>query len=453
MKNHTNRISKILLKSSKVSLDNIVKFDNLSGSDKEFYNLWKEYAPRNQTFNQFKEMADNDLSKMRFMVKGWKSRSEKIKECQTLDVRIDDAQQKLKDLLEKNGIPNFWLLFYEHPDVNEEIRSNSEVRAIYNLLNDLIDKRNDIINTSNYSTFNPNFCRYDQIINDFTKSIKSEADQEYKKYKSKCVGGNYELFQHTDEWNNLVSKYINWLGQVREKKYYWEIADQFYMENLGNVVNEYANGFAEVINSDLKIKKQFNSDVWKKLDLDDRVGVLQQIVDMYAKKFGTPLARVYVKEFGSVSFKGKTMSLAECDAFVLSKMNFKYDKNVMSINIKTPNAIALELRNVINNDNPAVAIHAIAHEYGHIVDCITPNEGAVGEQFMHNAFYRVNKETYRIELTEQSSFKIGPCVARKVLGTKNRYYGREFDLELAKKTNSKIPFWRQLWELYYKHHH
>ena len=56
-----------------ISTLNIVDRSKLSTVDQEFYDLWKAYAPKNQSFDDFKAMSGGDIEKMREMTKGMKA--------------------------------------------------------------------------------------------------------------------------------------------------------------------------------------------------------------------------------------------------------------------------------------------------------------------------------------------------------------------------------------------
>ena len=53
-----DRTSKILLNSARTAEKNIVKVDELDDISKEWYKLWQEYAPKNQTFDQYIEKVN-----------------------------------------------------------------------------------------------------------------------------------------------------------------------------------------------------------------------------------------------------------------------------------------------------------------------------------------------------------------------------------------------------------
>lgn len=87
------RTSQILLKNAEIAEKNFIKYENLSDLDKEFYKLWQEYAPKNQTFNQFKAMSHGNLDEARQMVKNMGGRSERLALQEMFDNLGDDYKQ------------------------------------------------------------------------------------------------------------------------------------------------------------------------------------------------------------------------------------------------------------------------------------------------------------------------------------------------------------------------
>ena len=88
---------------------------------------------------------------------------------------------------------------------------------------------------------------------------------------------------------------------------------------------------------------------------------------------------------------------------------------------------------------PDGMLEVLTHEHGHLTDDLAPNQGALGEQYNYYA-YKIYNNTddkgYRVALTEQSSYKIGPNVSHEATGTTDPYYGKEYELEAAKRSIS-----------------
>ncbi len=133
---------------------NVVKRSELSKVDQEFYDLWKAYAPRNQTFDSFKAMSGGDIEQMRQMSKHW--------------VKIDD-DAAIKKIIEQQRLE----LFDQRPDIMEFYAINGETATLakypeYGLA----------------STFQGNYSTYDISLNKSSKGINRVLDDTYDNFNT-----------------------------------------------------------------------------------------------------------------------------------------------------------------------------------------------------------------------------------------------------------------------------
>ena len=94
-----DKTSQILLKNARIAEKNIVKYENLSDMDKEFWKLWQEYAPKNQTFEQFKAMSNGDLEEMRQITKNMVTRNKRSSMPEQARNKIYDLSPKRQQAL------------------------------------------------------------------------------------------------------------------------------------------------------------------------------------------------------------------------------------------------------------------------------------------------------------------------------------------------------------------
>ena len=501
MANGLPRTSQILLKNAEIAEKNFIKYENLSDLDKEFYKLWQEYAPKNQTFNQFKAMSHGNLDEARQMVKNMGGRSERLALQEMFDNLGDDYKQwsdlvsgfeqdkmEINKLMRKHLSDEEYKIWSQKPDA-ERYSSNTikktlngrepkldrlaivgdleyemkEITAIEKKLT--ADQLEQFKNAREleyklepaYSTYDPEFSKafeprrkiedlwsernilFQKIRNDNPGLRRMDEIQQQIANKQAMYGledytdwlnGEFVPLDKTtlkdfEEWRDLEKEYKQLAStktkiskedskklaeldkQIkqleREMPDQWEIAERFPLQNINNVVSERANAFADIIESNPEIKAKMAPETWEKLDKDKRVEVAQQILDEYAKRTGTPKVQISIKENLPNGVGGW----------------YRHFEKDIEFNpyaqISRSNGDMLEIT---------------SHEHGHMIDHQMPNEGTLGEQYSYygNKIYsREKKDGYRVALTEQSSYKIGPNVSNKVTG-----YGIEYDLENAR---------------------
>ena len=115
----------ILKNARKTAEANAVDYDKLDDVGKEWYKLWDQYAPNNQTFDEFKAMTNGNLDEMKQMVKNWddlgkgaaystydpemtkKFRELKIKEKELHDWWNSEWSKRKKKFIENGGTGEF----------------------------------------------------------------------------------------------------------------------------------------------------------------------------------------------------------------------------------------------------------------------------------------------------------------------------------------------------------
>ena len=386
------RTSRILLNMSRTAEKNIIKYENLSDIDKEFWTLWQEYAPKNQTFEQFKAMTNGNLDEMKKMAAVWRGgrssrqiiRQEVPKQIEELKVQLNENVQNYNDLLNK--------YYSKYPDkkYNELLEMQPDLKeadkAVKSTLSQINDLETELLDTP-YSTYDPEFSRVFKAQSDIDKLMN-----EYAELLAKYAPGE-EFDEETINRMIEISKEASVLKEKIPNQ--WQVAEQFPLANLGNVVNERADVFKKVIENDHNLKSALEPDNWAKLSLEQRTDIAKQVLVEYAKETGTPIP-----------------TDVRIDPELPDRFGGLYDiaSNTISFN---PNGGGQISR---GSDD---MLEVISHEDGHLIDYRAPNEGALGEQYGYysSKIYSNEKdEGYRIALTEQSSYKIGPNVSYEATG-------------------------------------
>ncbi len=469
-----DRTSKILLKNARIAEKNIVKYENLSDIDKEFWVLWKEYAPKNQTFEQFKAMTNGNLDEMKEMAAGWRGgRSSRQVVRPEVTQQIQDLKYKeLDQILEENTLKSKYgildlpsdpdelsRLYKQHPDLKNAIDAHAHTRSqIYDLELELLD--------TPYSTYNPEFTRVSKQYQQKIADVDIEKKKAWQEYQKLHPSATMDEFNKTDAYKQFAEQ-----EQAIRRDYQFEVAEKFPLENLGNVVNERADDFAEIIANNPEIKAKLDPDSWKKLveaengqadalieklaedptiksklspdwqklDPDQRRREMaeliktdsdvQWIVDsIYPELRSTKTERTAIVQQIVDKYSQKTSTQAP---------DISSDYLTTAGGYYTPGTNNIALNPYAQFKTSDGMVETMAHEHGHFIDYTQPNEGAMGEQFSHYAksLYSSRPEDgYRISLTEQSSFKIGPNVSHEATGTTHYSHGKEYDLERAKES-------------------
>lgn len=292
-------------------------YDKLDDVGKEWYKLWKQYAPNNQTFDEFKAMTNGNLDEMKQMVKNW-------------------------DGLGKGAA---------------------------------------------YSTYDPKMTKAFKDFNAKEEELNQWWNDEWvKRYQKFLDNGGTGKFIQSDEYRQMVTEYRAKYNEAQKAiPTQWQIGQEFQLKNLANVVDERVKIMDDIVASNPEIQSKLTKQAWKNLSEEERLGVAQQILDEYAAKLGTPKAEVLIDR--ATKFGG----------------------------YYTPGTNRISLNPKAQFNSPDYLTEILAHEYGHLVDDLDPNVGALGSQYSYygNKIYRnQEKAGYRIALTEQSSYAIGNTTGR-----------------------------------------
>lgn len=388
---------KILRNARKVALANVVDYDKLDDVGKEWYTLWKEYAPNNQTFDEFKAMTNGNLDEMKQMSKSWIPRSKRSIINAQIDKQLEEANSKLKafdDLMDKydiDAIPadpdELAKLYKQHPDLEQASKTVDYWRAQKNKLDDAKAFYNNT--STSYSTYDPKMSK---AFKDFKAKEEElhqwwyeEWDKAHQKYLNNGAKGD---FDKSDEYAQMVKQYHQKYDEAQKSMpTQWQIGQEFKLKNLANIVDERVRVMDDIVTSNASINSKLTKQTWKRLSEQERLDVAQQILDDYATRLGTPKAQVFIDPDAGKNVGGY----------------YKPGTNQIYLNPKAQFNSADELTEILS------------HEYGHLVDDLDPNDGALGSQYSYYAnkiYSNQDSEGYRISLTEQSSYAIGNTTGR-----------------------------------------
>lgn len=172
---------------------NLIDPDTLNDVDRAYYDLWKKYAPRNQSFKSFKEMGT--LQEIRDMSKSWVAWDD-IEQFNVIQAKIDK-------------------FFSNHPGAFDEIATADDLAALESKYPELFelyrqqDKLGDLNNLrlhtkGNYSTYDPTLNSKKIVYdNETTQAKLDKALKEYlhdsdinanKRYQQKITDTQIEYF-------------------------------------------------------------------------------------------------------------------------------------------------------------------------------------------------------------------------------------------------------------------
>lgn len=419
---------RIYAKRNEVAFANMVNYDELSDIDKKWYDLWIEYAPKNQTFDEFKASANGDLDKMKKMTKTMTPRSEQVRVAQEynaqLTAKAEQLREEQKALIEETHTlrtneedyiimdDGIWV-----PKYPEDAKRAQEIIKRRAQISDelkAIDEALPVEDYSNYSTvdrsMSKRFKEFNQKESELQNRLNAESTKKYEEFVKNGGTGGY---RETEDFKKLHQEYISEREKLAQEYQtsQWDIAEDFQLKNLGNVEKERVEMFKDVLNNNRELKSKLRHDVWVNLTEQEKTNVLQQIVDELAVKFGTPKAEISIFEFDKdIDHLG--------GAFISGTHKIMF--NTKYINDFTPDNIA----------------DMLSHEYSHLIDYWTPNEGALGSQYDYYAgkIYSNYKENgYDVSLREQSSYAIGSDVGAMFKMTNPWMYVNNID-DIAKQS-------------------
>ncbi len=329
----------------------------MSDTDIAFYELWKKYAPRNQSFDDFKAMTNGNLEEMQQMAKNWTSWD--------LDEEMRVIQQKIDDIWDAN--PSIAESWYKDPRATMKE---------YPELAELIERRNQLNSegfVGNYSTINPN-----------AKKLKAKAQQNITLQKSMTeteVNLLRKQGYSEQEIDRLYTKIVEDTRKYTTDDVLRETAEQITISQLDDVALMRADQMHDIIESDSWLKSQKQN--WYNLTTDEKREFAQEVSDRLLRKNGV----AYNK---TTEIRAAKLEIGDTGTY----------------NNRT-NVTQIDFDQVQDYES---FIDVLAHETGgHAIDNLNPNAGALGAQLQDatHDLYGAAYDAYRAKPTEQTSWRIG----------------------------------------------
>ena len=331
--------------------------DDLDETEAIWRELHRNYAPRNQSLDDFKAMTNGNLEEMYQMAKNWTSWN--------LDGEMRVIQQKIDDIWDAN--PSIAESWYKDP---------SATMKEYPELAELVERGNQLNSegfVGNYSTIDPN-----------AKKLKAKAQQNITLQKSMTETEVNKLLKQGYSEQEIDRLYTNIVEDTRKHTtddVLRETAEQITISQLDDVALIRADQIHDIIESDSWLKSQKQN--WYKLTKFEKKEFAQEVSDKLLRKNGV----AYDK---TTEIRAEKLEIGTTGA---------YDKRT--------NVTRIDFDQVQDYES---FINVLAHENGgHAIDNLNPNAGALGAQLQDatHDLYGAAYDAYRAKPTEQTSWRIG----------------------------------------------
>ncbi len=358
--------------------------DALSDTDRQFYELWREYGSRTQTLEDFKKLHNNDLDALRASVQNITPRSEQYKVFHKMREALEKVENALnKQNMSMNDIPENlaerYLFLKQHPELREIVQEMDDytqaVDVIYawDAINDVnSDEVADIL----------------RQVEDLRKPIDTEYQSQTAKIWADFDQGRITQSEKdariTEANQRMKSRIENEISQIYQPM----VATQVKMPTLDAVVEERVVMFANIVDSDSELKQIATN--WGTATKKQKTLFAQKVLDQANKQ-------VLPKGYKHLQIQ----------------LTNTHDDGAGGLYNSMTHTISIDPH---ETHDLSRFMEILAHEHAHAVDDITPTMGALGQQKskLSATIYSSDADKgYWSSLTEQSSHKIGPAVANQ----------------------------------------
>ncbi len=344
--------------------------NNLDDVEAAWRELHRKYAPRDQSLDNFKAMADNDLSKMQQMSKNWISWDNPLTQART---RLQSAEKQLNEFW-RTAPDEVMDLYLDKP--TEFARQYPEIYR----LQEESRQMNDILNDGFYGNYS--------VANSDVRQIKRTAQEqiEVSKQMREPIKDalNKELSTGTRTLKDVQQEYDEVSRNIVElttDKVLLDVGNTVQIERLDEIALLRADQIHDIIESDEWLKSMKQN--WYSLTTDQKTIFAQGISDKLLEMNGIPRHRA---------------PFIEAHKFT--------DNTAGTYNPKT-NKTRIDFDKAQNYEE---FINTLAHENGgHAIDELNPNANALGAQLYDATkdLYGASDDAYRATPTEQTAFRIG----------------------------------------------
>lgn len=370
---------------------NIIDPSTLKGDDIELYSLWKKYAPRNQSFEDFKKMGS--LEEIRDMSKNWTSWDD-IEKYSALSEKSKDITENMAAFLENPDVQND---FYRLPISDFESKypwyaeQNRQLQEIFAQL-DQYDYRTQVF-PGNYSTYDQNLK---QVKKDYDEKMSLLNATKQNLYNQNL---GQEAIQEVESYINANKKLVNDYTVAK-------LVETVPLENAEDVAKLRAEQIQDIVESSPRLSEMRNN--FSMLTDEQKIEFAQEISNDLLRRNGVDGISVL---FPKVS--NKMMEPTFNGSF--NSYGYKV-RNVGGSDFIVPISGYTNI-DLSKSSSFSDFVNVLAHENaGHAVDYFNPNAGTLGAQASF-AEYGVQGSTYdlyRKELSEQSAWRIGDVVEASI---------------------------------------
>ena len=361
-----------------------------SGPDGEkWVELWENYAPRNQSLEDFQKIYGNDLNKAESSLKNLGD--------DFYQVSASEADKRVSDLFDAYTAKHGFKKYKEYVDVRAQYKLSDhmtpKVKGLENWSQSEIDEAEHLYVAEQaklgakdmkesgalYSTYNPQITRINNKYKQQVGKINEEANKIAQTYTNQT--GTANGYTETAEYKKLKQEYDNTIEQ-----YQYEMG-QIALPNRNINAAEMREKAYYIIDKYKDLQSRVDS--WNTLSKNEKISLLQDIMFKYSEEYNTPNIMVIGTD---IPVKDGVIT------------NGFYDPDTKAI---TMNTIAGSRFDKSFKD----VLSTFLHEYNHAIDDIVPNKGAVGNQIMRNSVgYTSQGLTYPLAQTEQASYAVSGAV-------------------------------------------
>ncbi len=384
--------------------------DNLDDVEAVWRELHRKYAPRNQSLDDFKAMADNDLSKMQQMSKNWVSWDAPLND-ESMKAIMNEARTNLPQV--KKELDDFWRtapdevfdLYLDNP--TEFARQYPKIEV----LRSKMISYEHVLNhgfTGNYSTFNRDVRQIKRTAQEHIDEYKARYSQ-VEDYQNKLVEKGETTADEAKKAKRAGSERIR---KLTTDKVLLDVGNTVQIERLDEIALLRADQIHDIIESDEWLKSMKQN--WYSLTTDQKTIFAQEISNKLLEMNGIPRHRAPTIEA------------------------HKFTDNTVGAYYPKTNKTRIDFDEQQNYER---FINTLAHENGgHAIDELNPNANALGAQLYDATkdLYGASDDAYRATPAEQTAYRIGDVAS--VVNSYEDYTDVGEALMLAVQRQGAVPY-------------
>jgi len=378
-------VDNIILRNEQVAKENQAYVEQVrnSGKDgKKWIALWEENAPKNQSLQDFQNEFGNNLDRAEKQFAGLSKAdvaTEYNKVIKNYHDKYDaDSYIQFRAYVQEHGV-------YPTAEAKgfgswskEQFTSATELYDAESMMR--LRQENGAL----YSTFDPEVSRIqNKYRKDVDASNKEWTEQIVPEYR-KAHGNTDGIMESTDGKAWLSKRY------ALAEQYQYELG-QIALKNKNVVAEQMVQNYDNLLSSNPRLLNRMSS--WESLPQNEKMTLLQDVMDAYAAKYGTPKVKLVFQDMPPNPNIGSESG------------HYAGGTNRIYLNTNPSTGGVMHL----GEDD---MISTLLHEYGHAIDGLAPAKGSVGNQIGSLKLYTSKGKTYPLASTEQSSYTISGTVRK-----------------------------------------